>query len=367
LKGEVLQFPRKPARVSAADAAHRAETLLVLDRDHRTERATELRLEDPEVLLALTQLLSARVESAPSLIREESEYFFQFLESPERPIGDFDEREYFLGEFAFLAGSCSRFLFRREEARAWLDRAESYFAQCAGAGALAVRVAYQRLALAVEERRFDQIFELAPLWAQTAMRLGMTEESLKCRLLRAIALQERDQIAEAVQEFESIRLESAASGKPRLEATVINNLAFLYRSLGSLDKALEAAREALPLLVRFDNQTALVKLRWYMGDVLRDQRNFPESLEAYRTARQNAERFGLRGDVAAIHLVTAELLLDMGLDAQAEWEVRAALPIIDEEKMAPEGFAALSLLRESLRRRKLDRNALRTLHGYFKD
>ena len=62
-----------------------------------------------------------------------------------------------------------------------------------------------------------------------------------------------------------------------------------------------------------------------------------------------------------------DLLLEAGQDAQAEWEIRAALPIIDEEKMVPEGIAALSLLRESLRRRQIDKQALRELHGYFQE
>jgi len=35
--------------------------------------------------------------------------------------------------------------------------------------------------------------------------------------------------------------------------------------------------------------------------------------------------------------------------------------------MVPEGYAALSLLQESLRRRQIDQNALRNLHGYFRD
>jgi hypothetical protein len=48
-------------------------------------------------------------------------------------------------------------------------------------------------------------------------------------------------------------------------------------------------------------------------------------------------------------------------------EVLAALPIIDEEKMVPEGFVALSLLRESLRQQKINRQALRDLHGYFEE
>jgi tetratricopeptide (TPR) repeat protein len=324
-------------------------------------------LEDPEVLLALTQELTRRVESTPMAVRDDADFFFNYLESPYRPIGDFDEREYFLGEFALLAGGSSRLLFRREEARTWLDRAEAYFVQCAGAGTHAVRVAYQRLGLAIEERRFEQIFELAPLWAQSALRLGMIEESLKCRLLLALALQESNRASDAVREFEQIRRQASKNKSARLEAIAVNNLALLYGSLGRLEEAVDAAREAFPMLTAIDNQVGLAKLRWYMGNVLREQGKLGESLEAYRAAREAAEQVGLRGDVAAIHLITGDLLLDMGMDAQAEWEVRAALPIIDEEQMVPEGFAALTLLRESLRRRKLDRGALRTLHGYFQE
>jgi hypothetical protein len=75
----------------------------------------------------------------------------------------------------------------------------------------------------------------------------------------------------------------------------------------------------------------------------------------------------MRGDEAAVLLVIADLLLEQGAEAQAEWEIRAALPIIDEEKMVPEGMAAYALLRESVRRRKIDRNALRDVHGYFQE
>jgi tetratricopeptide (TPR) repeat protein len=354
-------------RVSPDHAAKLAERVFELSPEERRLRASELCLEDPEVLLGVTQNLRGRIDTTPFEVHGDAAFFFEFLENPERAIGDFDEREYFLGEFALLAGTCCRLLFRKEEARAWLDRAEALFVLCAGSSSLAVRVAYQRLALAMEERRLDQIFELAPLWAQSASRLGMQEESLKCRLLAALALHERDRNEEAVKEFEAIRTEAHSLGNARMEATAAANLSELYRALGRLEEAMESTRAALPILARLNNQTGLVKLRWYTGDILRDQGKLADAAEAYREARQDAERIGLRGDVAAIHLVTAELLLDMNLDAQAEWEVRAALPIIDEEKMVPEGFAALSLLRESLRRRKLDRGALRTLHGYFKE
>jgi hypothetical protein len=35
--------------------------------------------------------------------------------------------------------------------------------------------------------------------------------------------------------------------------------------------------------------------------------------------------------------------------------------------MAPEGMAALSLVRESVRRQEVNRQALRELHGYFQE
>jgi hypothetical protein len=74
----------------------------------------------------------------------------------------------------------------------------------------------------------------------------------------------------------------------------------------------------------------------------------------------------MRADIASLHLVIADLLLDLGQERQAEWEVRAALPVIEEEKMVPEGVAAYGLLLESVRRRSINRQALRDLHGYFR-
>jgi tetratricopeptide (TPR) repeat protein len=152
-----------------------------------------------------------------------------------------------------------------------------------------------------------------------------------------------------------------------LLAQASNGLSQFYRVLGNLPEALVHARKALPLLQQLDNRVNIAKLRWSVGDILREQRKLGEAVDAYRAALRESEEIGIRGDVAAIHLVLADVLLDAGFDRQAEWEVRAALPIIEEEKMVPEGYAALSLLRESLRRRQIDRQALRNLHGYFQE
>jgi hypothetical protein len=62
--------------------------------------------------------------------------------------------------------------------------------------------------------------------------------------------------------------------------------------------------------------------------------------------------------VAYLHLVIAESLLEINRDRQAEWEILAAMPTIDEVQMVPEAIAAVTLLRESVRRQKTDFGAL---------
>jgi tetratricopeptide (TPR) repeat protein len=300
-------------------------------------------------------------------VSEEAGFLYRFLATPVRKIGEFDEREYFLGELALLAGGANRILFRREEARRWFDRAESNFVRVANASVHFARLAYQRLGLAAEERRFEEILELAPAWSQNSQQLGLPEDSLKCRFLEGIALWETGNAEGAIRLYREIYLEAESLGIPRLAAQAASNLAHYHSSLGDTEEALAYSKKALPILKQLENRVHLAKLQWSIGDLLRSQGKAAEAVDAYRSALHESEEIGLRGDVAAIHLVVADLLLDADQEAQAEWEVRAALPIIDEEQMVPEGFAALSLLRESLRRRKIDRQALRNLHGYFRE
>ncbi|HEV2065135.1 MAG TPA: hypothetical protein VGS00_11370, partial [Thermoanaerobaculia bacterium] len=127
------------------------------------------------------------------------------------------------------------------------------------------------------------------------------------------------------------------------------------------------ACEATPLLRQFNNRIDLAKLQWGLGALLRGQGKIAEAIEAYRVAQKEFAELEMRADIAAIQLVVADLLLATGQPQQAEWEIRAALPVIEEYELVPEGYAALSLLRESLRRRQIDRQALRDLHGYFRD
>jgi tetratricopeptide (TPR) repeat protein len=365
MSGELLPFPLRNRSISPEVGFTSAELALEVPVAERVERCEELRLRDPEVLLSVCEVLRTRLESAPLAVHDDAEFFFDFLTACEQMVGHFDEHEYFLGELALIAGTACRVLFRKDETRRWFSRAEAKFVLTENGTANIARLAYQKLALAIEERRFEEVLEAAPVWAVTFRKLKMPESALKCLFLEGNVYRETGQTSKAIEVFSRICIEAESTRNVRLLALATGTLAQFHRLEGNLDDALLFAQKALPLLKQLDNRVNLAKLRWCVGDIVREQGNVAGALESYRSALMESEEIGLRGDVAAIHLVIADLLLDAGLDRQAEWEVRAALPIIDAEEMVPQGFAALGLLRESLRRRQIDRGALRELHGYF--
>jgi hypothetical protein len=137
--------------------------------------------------------------------------------------------------------------------------------------------------------------------------------------------------------------------------------------MGDSSKMLEALEKAIPVLTVLNDRVGLAKVRWGIGNVLRRQGQTFAAIETFRVCRKEFESLGMVADVAAMRLVVADLLLDSGEEQEATQELLAAVPIIEDIKMVPERQAALALLRESLRQQKINRQALRDLHGYFEE
>ncbi|HEY3170658.1 MAG TPA: tetratricopeptide repeat protein [Thermoanaerobaculia bacterium] len=363
MAGRLLRFPPKP--ISSDEGIAAARRALATPSVARGPRTLELRLEEPETLLGICGILRGRLETSPEEVAREAEFFYRFLEQPRRSIGVLDEREFFLGETALLAGTACRLLSRREDARRWFDRSEAWFRHTVNSVADWSRLSYQRLALRVEEREFDEVLELVPLLIESFEKLEMREEALKCRFLEGIVLKEADQPSRAIETFRRIRAGARGMGNDQLLATALTNLAQLHASLGEAEEALDASRHALLVWKRLENRVGVAKVHWGMGDLLRVKGQPSSAIDAYRSAQKEFAAIGMRGDVAALQLVVADLLLDLGENEAARREIVAALPSIDEIQMVPEGMAALALLRESVRGRPIDRAALRELHGYF--
>jgi hypothetical protein len=174
-------------------------------------------------------------------------------------------------------------------------------------------------------------------------------------------------LEEAKHAFREIRDHAKAIGSWKLAAIASENLFQVHAFLGEADLARQEADYAMPLLRKFENRIGLAKLQMGLGYLFRSEGSAQASIEAFRDAQKQFSELGMRADVAATHLVLADLLLDSNQPAQAEWEIRAALPVIDELKLVPERVAALSMLRDSIRRRQIDRQALRSLNGYFEE
>jgi tetratricopeptide (TPR) repeat protein len=331
------------------------------------EDPAKLPLRDLEILLSVFGALRRRVDKAPASVRDDAERLYGLLNESKLEVGLSEEREFFLVELALLAGMTSRLMFRRQDAWGWFARAEAKIALTTNSSTQAARLMYHRLALRAEERHFDEVLQLGRRLRDDFLELGLTEDALKCRFLESAALQETRRSQEAVEVLKIACAEAEGMGNLELLSKALSNLTIYCRTLGDLKQALLHGQRALPLLQQLDDRVNLAKFGWAVGDVLREQGRLGEAIAAYRAALVKSEEVDTRCDSASIHLVLAEALLDIGLNEEAELEVRAALPIIEEEKMVPEGYAALALLQESLRRRKIDRQALRNLHGFFQD
>lgn len=365
----VRSFRRK--RLTPEEGHAAAERVLAMPIAEREEKLGQLSLDDPETLQSVLGMLLQEKCAAPAKVLEGTAFFYRFLEElepiyPRDPLL-FDEREYFLGEMARLAGGVCLDLGRREDARLWFDFAESWYLFAENSVANVHKLIYQKLTLMVEEREFARVEQRLPRLIASFERLDMAEDALKSRFLGAAVLKETGRMLEALEAFRGIAREAEALHSEVLLGSALGNIAQIHCLLGESEEAMATAREATPLLQRLGHQVALAKLQWGVGYLLRTRGDLLGAIEAYRIAQTAFAKIGMRADVAAVHLVLADLLLDVGREREAEWEVRTALPVIDELKLVPEGFAALSLLRESLRQRQIDRGALRQLHGYFPD
>jgi tetratricopeptide (TPR) repeat protein len=342
----------EPGPVSTAEGAH----------DFRADPSSA-----PTILLAILGHLRRNWETSPSVIRHDAESIYRYIESPRRPIGLFDDREYFLGEAALIAATCSRFLSLREEADRWLDRAEAAFRQAVNAVADRARVSYQRLALRTEERRFDEVLELLPSLIENFEKLEMPEDAVKCRFIQGLALMEMGEPTEAVAVFRDIARVAQSIHSDRLLASAYVNLTQLHGMLGEADEAIEASRKAIPLLRGLDNRIDIAKTQWGIGVLLRTKGDILGSIQAIREAQSAFRNLEMFADVAALHLLVADMMLEQGQEQIARVEILAALPIIEDYKLVPESVAALELLRESLRKQNVNRQALRDLHGFFEE
>jgi tetratricopeptide (TPR) repeat protein len=364
---KVLTFrPRaiEAESVSPEDAFEAARAYLDRPVEARSEEFVTASLSHADTLFAICAALKDAADSSPASVSQEAETIYAWLADCTKTVGIFDERHYLLGETAMIAGSACRLQGKRDEAELWFDRAEAGFRHTINPTPVLAVLAYSRLALHHDRRAYQRVFELLPSLVKSFENLGMKKELFKCRFLEAMSLKESERLSESREKLETMRRDAGLKNEPRLYALVLVNLGELVAGSGAYGEAVSLYREAMALNTNQPLVTAHLKA--VTGDALRQQGCLAEAAVAFRAAIDDYSMAGMAALAAYVRILLSETLIALSRHREAEWEILAALPVIDEQKMVPEGFAAVSLLRESVRRRKTDPNALRDLREHLK-
>jgi tetratricopeptide (TPR) repeat protein len=364
----VLQFPRRRARrsLSPEEARAAAVTYLAMPSEDRESPLVSSTLSDPDTFLAVCALLKEKRNAQPALVAAEASALYEWLSRADNAVGVFDERDYFLGEAALSVGATYRLLGRREEAELWLDRAEAGFRHTVNAAPVLANVSYARLSLHFDKGLFERVLELLPSLATSFAKLGMQPEVLKCRFMEAASLKNLSRTDEARARLEALLGEPRLNEDQLLRGLVLANLGEILSTQGRFNEAVGLFREAIASNGSEAHPLVRAQLKVAYAESLREIGELSPAVESYRAAVTDYTGLGIHTLAAYLRVVLSETLLALGRPREAEWEILQALPTIEEQKMVPEGFAAVALLRESVKRRKADPNALRELREHLK-
>ncbi len=359
-EARIIKFPaRAPSPAHAKDARAVAEAFFTLAMDRRST-ADWASLSDGDVASAFLDLLGASANSDPVRVSVEAESAYARISASDFRMGLFDERDYFLGELALLGGNTARVTGHFERADGWFDLADASFRQTIDPYPPSIRVAHARLLVRYELRRFSDVLALIPGVISSFERREMFNDLAKARFLQAVTYKEIGDFDRMFECLLGLR-ETAPEDQITLRSFVLTNLAEECGRRGDHGRALTTYEEALSLTDPDRDPMAYAQLTASVGDTYRAKGDYARAINCFRSAIAAHAKLGMETRVASLRILTAETLLTIGRDREAEWEILAALPTIEEQKMVAEGFAATGLLKESVRRRRTDAGALSEL------
>jgi tetratricopeptide (TPR) repeat protein len=362
---KVLAFrPRTVSPEGRTLPSDRVRIFLATPREERPIEFVNAILGDCDALMALCLTLWDLVNTSPLDVSAEASRVHAWVSGRAADQFLFDEKDYFLGEAALLSAAGCRLMGQRDNTMRWLDRADAAFRHTLAPTAHLARVAYVRLTLKYDMRQHEDVLDLLPSVALTFEKLGMQTDLSKCRFLEAATLKELGRSDQAMDRFS--KLVSNDGGEPTIRGLALVNLGDLYSGNGDFERALASYAQAAPLFKSANRFASMADLKLMIATTLRSMGKLVASLDAYREAAHDYESLGMSTRVAYIRVLLAEALLEAGRPREAEWEIMAALPAINEEAMVPEGVAAVALLEESVRQRKADPKALLQVRDYLK-
>jgi tetratricopeptide (TPR) repeat protein len=318
-----------------------------------------------DLILAATNKLGRFANVCPTDVQAAARSLIEGLERSRRLETLFDGRDYVCGELMLLAAATTRQMGNWGEAKHLAETASRYFRKTLQPRNGLLRVDCEYLALQYESKHYEHALILAQRLAIECRAADLVRARLKCELIVGSSLKELNRVIEAVEHLSRLRGDPAISDHPSIRSAVLIRLANALSLNGRYSEAEAIEAEALSLLSSLSAPMMLADLKVVIAERLRDQGRLTEAVRVYRLGIADFAGLGMTAFVANFRILLAETLIALNRSNEAIEEIKAALPVVDRGAMVPEGLAAVALLKESVRRRKTDPNALRELREHL--
>jgi tetratricopeptide (TPR) repeat protein len=310
-----------------------------------------------DILLSVIGLLWKQVNFTPEKTVNDCLEIHEWIKNSGEKVGVFDERDFFLGDTALIAAGAFRLMGQFDSSDLWLDVADAAYRHTINPAPLTAKVQFQRLALRYDLRKYAAVKELAPGLKESFDRLGMRLEANRTAFLEATAIKEGGDSDAAFARFQALR-ESLPSNEGGVLASTLVEIGAHFGRKGDYEQAVAAFQEAESHLSDSAEPVRMAHLKASIGEAYRAKGELNVAVDAFRLAIRGYLEIGMQAMAAYLRVVAAETLIAANRQREAEWELLAAMPVIEEQKLVAEGLAAVALLRESLSRKNVDGRAL---------
>jgi tetratricopeptide (TPR) repeat protein len=179
----------------------------------------------------------------------------------------------------------------------------------------------------------------------------MVEDRIKWRIVWAASLKVAGRFDEALEVLTPLR-ESRSEIRPGLYGWVLLQSGDIHLICGDYSRAIEELIEAARLLREGGQLTGLAEVNATISLAFRSKGMLNEAIRLLENSRQDHEKLGMKWAEAYKRMLIAETLLALGQAREAESEIRAALPVLEEQAMVADAVAAVNILREAIHQQK---------------
>ncbi|MEP6802843.1 MAG: hypothetical protein ABJC07_12925 [Acidobacteriota bacterium] len=324
------------------------EAFFRLPSDEQTPERTRKFLNRPEdIFLSLASLRRDRNSDPYEVLRFATLIYATCRTSTTLAAGD---REFFLGEAAWLAGNASRYLGIRREAAMWLETSLSHFTELPSGAPLVLKVRLLSCTFARDLHNVEPARRQARALAAQFQKWGMNHEVLLCTLLECLIDKETGNLASALAGLEQLVVVARECGELDCLAFGLLNLGELLVGEGQVERATELLVEAAQ--VAHGSPMSEATLLFVLAESHGQFGNCSEAIRSYEAGLAKLVESGAVASLAYYRVHFAEFLLHSNYVKEAHAQLTSALPVLASEKMLPEVVHARKLMSEILSREK---------------